>query len=426
MTPEQNMQYPANDEIDLIELAEKLWDEKWVIALVTAVITFVALLYALLATPQYQTQSTLRPVAIKGLDELNRLDVIQLTPEDALARVGAELESYESRLAYYIDNRPLFAALESENLSVEQNFARINAHALSITRPDAKRDEGRPPFITLKMDYPKGVDGHLIVNGMVDYAIARATAGLISDVDALVANRLAALEREIYTARASYEADKEVRIASLTEEDTLKRAQLKDELQALRTQLRQHRENRIAQLEEAISIASTLGIRKPTTPSSMAQEQRSSGNVVRTEVTNQTPPLYFMGTEALEAERKALQSRESDDFTEPRIVEINKELQLLEHNRTIETLQARENEDLFLAELAELRAERARLRALQVNPDKLKMVRVDQMAVQPAAAVKPKKAMIVALGMVLGGMLGGMVALVRIVIRKRRQAQKPA
>lgn len=423
MTPEQNMQYPANDEIDLIELAEKLWDEKWVIALVTAVITFVALLYALLATPQYQTQSTLRPVAIKGLDELNRLDVIQLTPEDALARVGAELESYESRLAYYIDNRPLFAKLESENLSVEQNFARINARALSIARPDAKRDEGRPPFITLKMDYPKGVDGHLIVNGMVDYAIARATAGLISDVDALVANRLAALEREIYTARASYEADKEVRIASLTEEDTLKRAQLKDELQALRTQLRQHRENRIAQLEEAISIASTLGIRKPTTPSSMAQEQRSSGNVVRTEVTNQTPPLYFMGTEALEAERKALQSRESDDFTEPRIVEINKELQLLEHNRTIETLQARENEDLFLAELAELRAERARLRALQVNPDKLKMVRVDQMAVQPAAAVKPKKAMIVALGMVLGSVLGGMVALTLVIIRKRKKAE---
>ena len=65
-----------------------------------------------------------------------------------------------------------------------------------------------------------------------------------------------------------------------------------------------------------------------------------------------------MGTEALEAERKALQSRESDDFTEPRIVEINKELQLLENNRTIETLQARENEDLFLAELAMMRAER--------------------------------------------------------------------
>ena len=90
MIPEQKQHRPANsDEIDLLELAEKLWQEKWFIALVTAAVTFVALLYALLSTPQYQTQSTLRPVAIKSLDELNRLDVIKLEPVDALARVAA-------------------------------------------------------------------------------------------------------------------------------------------------------------------------------------------------------------------------------------------------------------------------------------------------------------------------------------------------
>ena len=142
------------------------------------------------------------------------------------------------------------------------------------------------------MDYPKGVDGPLIVNGMVAYAIDRATEGVISDVDALVTNRLAALEREIYTARANYDADKEMQIARLSEADILKRAQLKDELQALRTQLRQRRENRIDQLEEAISIASALGI-KADHPIQHGQEIRSSGNVVRTEVTNQAAPLYY-------------------------------------------------------------------------------------------------------------------------------------
>lgn len=415
-----------DDEIDLFELAENLWKEKILIALVTAVVTFIALAYALLATPQYQTQSTVRPPALKSLDELNGLEIVEMEPEEALAKVAAELDSYDARFEYYRNNRELFTELESENRSLEQNFERINSGALKVIRPDPKRADSQRPFVSLQFEYPRGVDGPQIVNGLVAHAVERALAEVSSDLEALVANRLSVLERQINTARVSYDAEKEARIAMLMEEDGLKRAQLNDELNALRTQLRQRRENRIAQLEEAISIASALGIKKPTTPSGMSQEQRSTGNVVRTEVTNQTPPLYFMGTDALEAERKALQSRTSDDFTEPRIVEINKELQLLENNRTIEMLQARENEDLFLAELAKLRSERARLKSLELDPQKLSLVRIDQVAVQPVSAIKPKKPMILALGIVLGGMLGGMIALVRIVIRKRKQAQKLA
>lgn len=414
-----------DDEIDLFELAENLWKEKILIALVTAVVTSVALAYALLATPQYQTQSTLLPPALKGLGELNSLEVIEIEPEDALALVAAELDSYEARFDYYRNNRGLFTKLESDSRSLEQNFERVNT-ALKVIRPDSRQADNQRPFVSLRIEYPRGVDGPQIVNGLVTYAIQRAVVEVSSDFEALVANRLLALDRRINTARASYDAEKEVRIATLMEQDNLKRAELNDELSALRNQLRQRRDNRVAQLEEAISIASALGIKKPTTPSGMSQDQRSTGNVVRTEVTNQTPPLYFMGTDALEAERKALQSRTSDDFTELRITEINKELQLLESNRTIEMLQVRENEDLFLAELAKLRSERARLKSLELDPQKLSLVRIDQVAVQPTAPIKPNKKLIVVMGGMLGGMLGGMIALVRIVIRKRKQAEKPA
>lgn len=355
------------------------------------------------------------------MDELNRLDIIQLTPEQALSKVGAELDSYETRFDFYRNNRELFAEIESDGLTLEQNFERFNREALEVIRPDPRRDEELAPFIRLQMKYPKGVAGPQIANQLVEHAIDRATAVVLSDVEALIANRLAVLARGIATARASYEAEKEVRIAHLTEDDKLKRAQLNDELLALDTELRQRRENRIAQLDEAIGIASALGIKKPTTPSNMAQETRSSGNVVRTEVTNQAPPLYFMGTDTLEAERRALQARETDDFTEPRIAAIKKELQLLETNRTVELLQAREDEDLFLADLARLRAERSRLRGLSVDPERLALVRIDQVAVQPASAIKPKKAMIVAVGMILGGILGTAVAGFRSLLSKRRR-----
>lgn len=215
-------------------------------------------------------------------------------------------------------------------------------------------------------------------------------------------------------ARANYEATKEVKIAKLTEEDSLKRAQLNDELAALRQQLKTRRDNRINQLNEAIRIATSLGISKPTTPSSLgAAEITGQGSVIRTEVNNQQIPLYFMGSEALQAERKALLARRSDDFTEPRVAQIARELKLLEHNRQIEVLISRENDDLFLKDLAGWREEAARLRALALDASALKLVSIDQRAVEPRRPIKPKKALIVALALVLGTMLGLFIALVR-------------
>lgn len=54
--------------------------------------------------------------------------------------------------------------------------------------------------------------------------------------------------------------------------------------------------------------------------------------------------------------------------------------------------------------------------------DKLNLVRIDQVAVEPTSPIKPKKSLIVALGIVLGGMLGVFAALIRSMIRKRKNA----
>lgn len=54
--------------------------------------------------------------------------------------------------------------------------------------------------------------------------------------------------------------------------------------------------------------------------------------------------------------------------------------------------------------------------------DKLNLVRIDQVAVEPANPIKPNKKLIVAIGIMLGGMLGVFVALIRSMIRKRKNA----
>ena len=419
-----------SDEIDLLELFRKLWSQRLLIALVTAVCLCLAAVYAFLATPVYQIQSVLRSPQVKDLDELNRTEVYKLSTAEALKRVGSALDSYEVRLEFFRAYPALFAELAKEGITPEQTFDAFNEKAFKLLVPDSKKaDENLTAYVGLQLDYSATLDGVTILNQLVDFAIQHERDKLEQDVRIIIENRLRNLALSITSARASYEASKESRIVQLDEADRLKRALLQDELGALRTQLKTRRENRIAQLGEAIRIADALGIRKPTTPSALGQEQRSTqGNTVRTEVNNQQIPLYFMGTDALEAERKTLQQRKSDDFTEPRIGEILKELQLLENNRQIEVLKLRENEDLFLTDLAKLREEESRLRNLKVDFDSLRLVTIDQRAIEPSKPIKPKKTLILALGLVLGGMLGVFIALVRGMLRgaQSRQPRLPA
>ncbi|UIP87259.1 Wzz/FepE/Etk N-terminal domain-containing protein [Pseudomonas phenolilytica] len=408
----------ANDEIDLVELFRALWRQRLLIVGVTFAATLIAAAYAFLATPYYQTKTYLRPVPQSTLDQLNETGIYKLTPEDALSRVASGLSSYDKRLDYFLSNQALFQAIEPKGDSPEQAFADFNEQAFEMLHPDPKKTENRSAYVGLKLTYPKGMEGSAIVNGFVDYVLELERKEIAEDLKSLIANRLASLDMNMEAQRANYSASKEAKIATLLEDAALKRAQLQDELAALRAELKIRRNNRIQELNEAIIIADSLGIRTPTSPSAMTASARSGTQVIRTEVTNQEAPLYFLGTEALTAERDALKNRTSDDFVEPRIAEIQSELTLLENNREVEILKAREGEDLYLTNLAQLREEASRLKGIKLDTERLRLVRLDQPALQSLNPIKPKKALILALGLVLGAMLGIFVALVRSLMNR--------
>lgn len=421
---DQSPRSHRDDEIDLVELLQSLFRQKYLILTVACVVTLVAAAYAFLATPYYQVQSILRPVERGSLDELNGTGVYELTPEEALSRVASSLSSYESRLKFFRDHQELFAGLVEPGRSLEQTFEEFNRSAFTMLQPDPKKTNNLSAFAGISLIYPKGVDGVEVVNALVTDVLKDERERIAADLQVLIANRLFSLEKKIEAARASYEASKEAEIANLLEQDALRRADLQDELQALRGELKTRRENRIKLLDEAVQIAESLGISKPTTPSAMADAQRQ-GQVVRTEVNSREIPLYFMGSEALRAERQALSERRSDDFSEPRIAEIEKELDLLSHNRRVEVLGQRQNEDLYLKDLAEWRQEAAQLKGIKFDTSSLQLVRVDQLALEPLSAVKPKKALIIGVAGVAGLMLGVFAALMRNLLRSREAGNLP-
>ncbi|RRV21175.1 chain-length determining protein [Pseudomonas sp. s199] len=416
----------ATDEIDLVELFRALWRQKLLIIGITLIAAVIAAAYAFLATPYYETRTYLRPVPKSNLDQLNETGIYKLTPEEAINRVAGGLSSYDNRLDFFLNNQELFQNIPKRGDSLEQTFAAFNETAFEMLHPDPKKTDNRSAFVGLKLTYPKGMDGASVVNDFVSYVVELERQEIADDLESLINNRLSSLDMKMEAQRANYNASKEAKIAALLEESALNRARLQDELAALREELKTRRTHRIQKLNEAIAIAESLGIRTPTTPSAMTQSTRSGTQVIRTEVTNQEIPLYFMGTEALAAERDALASRKSDDFIEPRIAEIQSELAMLEHNREVEILENREEEDLYLADLAKLREEAARLKGIKLDTERLRLVRLDQLALQSLSPVKPKKPMIIALGLVLGGMLGVFIALIRsLMVRSAARHPSP-
>ncbi|PLP89233.1 chain-length determining protein [Pseudomonas sp. FFUP_PS_473] len=410
----------AHDEIDLFAMMQSIWKQKKLIAAMALFVGAIAGAYAFLATPEYEVSTLLRPAALNDLDALNRTEVYSLPPGKALVRVGAALDSYDTRLSYFRANPKLFEAFGKAGQSPEQVFEEFNRDSLKLVQPDPKKADLLSAYVGLEMRYPKGIAGDEILNGFVQYAIENERKQIAADLKVIISNRLSELDDKLDAARAAYDAEKEGKIATLLEADNLKRAQLQDELKALRVQLKVRREDRIAQLDESISIARSLGLKKPSTPSSMASEGGAGSNIIRTEVNNQQIPLYFMGTDALEAERKALRQRTSDDFVDPQVAQIRKELLLLNTNRQVEVLNQRENEEVFLSGIEPLRAERMRLANINIDMQQLNLVNVDRLALQPVDPIKPKKALVVGLGLLVGILCGLIFAISRHFLMSHR------
>lgn len=410
-------------EIDLLALLQSLGQQWKLIAGIAVAVFLLALMYAVFATPVYQAKSVLRAAELRDLDRLNLLDLYSLEREVALQQIGNELESYSTRLDFFRDNPELFKALENTNRSLEQAFDVFNEDAFQVKRSEQQKDgQQRSRYVEITMDYSPGLNGPAILNGLVAYVHEQEKRRVKADVSALADNRIERLERQLNTALVAYQAAVETEVAQLREQDELKQRELEDELTALRLELRNQRLNRLEKLNEAIYIATELGITNPTTLSSLSQEQqqRINTNVIRAEINSQNKdPLYFMGTRALLAEKEVLSLRESDDFMNPRIAQIYKELELLKNNRRVEMLLARDNEKLFLESNSQIRSDIARLRELKTDLNDLRLVRLDQMAVEPVAPIRPKRMLVLALGVVLGLLAGVGVALVRSVLRYR-------
>ncbi|MNF99705.1 hypothetical protein D3C84_826160 [compost metagenome] len=142
------------------------------------------------------------------------------------------------------------------------------------------------------------------------------------------------------------------------------------------------REDRVARLKEALTVAETVGLEDPPVISSQMVNQLTA--VMEGDL------MYMRGARALKAEIRSLESRASDDP--------------------------------FIPELRSLEERQALYKGIEIDPETVAVFRMDGQIEVPEVPVKPRKVMVLAIGLVIGAVVGLIIAFIRLMMRKRLPA----
>lgn len=402
------------DEIDLAELVARIWKNKLLVIATTFLFTLIAVAYVLIAKPTYELKATFRPVLNSEFSTLNLSGVVEMTPDQAFVQFRRNLVSRElHKQLFDLPGIGDHFLTEHDSFTPDQLYE-IFDESIEIVVPVAKKNEVLVSDVNnIKFEHEVPEYGVDVVNRLLQLSNKVSVDELAAEYDKIKNRKILYLEDSIKKNLRIAREVRERRIEALTEKNTLDISNVQDKLDVIREKAKAKRLDRMKRLEEAILISKALKIESPTTYAQYTQKVPSSGTLVNAQVNNQDEPLYLRGTRFLSAELNALKARENDDIDEASIRDLEAELKILKRNREIETLKVREDDRAFIMDqIQPLMDQLESLKIHTVDFGNMKFMRIDSVATVPEKPIKPKKRLIVAIALVLGGMVGIFLALI--------------
>ena len=370
-----------DDEIDLFDLIDDVRDKwRWVVGLALFGL-LVAALYVVVAEPVYRTEAVIKDAPASDLVAFNQPAL--RTTLILEARKDVEKEDEEG------DEGPSLSAEPVFELDSEQAFMGARAVVRSVATRKAFYQslmQGSDETLKALIYDAEYTDEQNLALFLERFGFSDPSAKQLLDVYFTVTFELADAERATrvlndYVAFALGRYDRQIR--SELGRKLSAQLQLNESwADSLRATYHAEKRRRIIELNEAAEIAKVIGQSQPF--------YNSNDVVVSSE-----PPLYMMGEKALRAEVAQLESRTN-----------------------------LETEDLFIKGLPEILQNTALLESVSVDWDSVNYALIDQPALLPLSPAKPKKILVLGLGVVGGLMLGLVAALVaagaaRHVVRPR-------
>lgn len=341
-----------SDEIDLRDLILTLWASRLLIIVITTLVFLGAAVYAFQSTPVYETQAQTLPPPASGLESYNTAHQMSGPAAEGVApdiRITDAIPTLSPNDAYQLFLRHV------SSVTLRQEF--FQEHYLpyrsdSDTPSEAERSRLWKQFNTqLSITLPRKAEDNNLMRMTLQGENPELIADWLNDYLAMA------------IARTQIEFSE-----NLTSAVHQRRSSLEEQASTLRAGQQQQRQHEIIRLEEALALAEAIGLEEPP----------SAGNLI-TSYSGET--TYMRGARALRSELELLRNRQNDDPFIEGLPTISKRLELLNN--------------------------------IDVSPERIMVATIDEPARIPQDPIKPRKALILALGLVLGGMLGIFIALMR-------------
>lgn len=253
-------------------------------------------------------------------------EVFSFNNEQALERLTRELtrrENLGQAIARFQASRqsvPVAALLSAYMLDEE----RLDVLVRRVDSNERLEAGGRSIQIEIKGTHPR--IGMRLLNELFVVAHERAIAETARD-------RRTAMENE--ERRLGF-------VLAATQPQKRNRELLGFELDALIKEALARRKNQLIQLKEALDVAEAIGQAKPSLPDFVMSD---SGRSNAGGIDGRSVPLFLFGSEALREQIKLLEARASDDHEDPRILEIRRDLDLLDRAGAGRVLRLRGDRD---------------------------------------------------------------------------------
>lgn len=326
-------------EYDVFDLGEGVWRQRWLVLVVTAVVTIVFALYAIAVRPVYQATLNLLPPLDSDIDQLNfgrangRGLLVPITAKFVNDAYLRNLQSDSLRQLFYKDIYLPSIGLDASAHPQPGLYAKFNGQFLVVLNGAEQQSA-----VTVMAQDPKQA---------ADWAVRYA---------------------ELAGDQTKHEL-----VARVASDFKVEANNLQQAIDSARASAKLERNDRIAQLTEALKISKSIGLEKPPIIDSNLSAEVSAGM--------NGSLMYMRGSKALESE--------------------------------IQTLQMRPSDDPFVKDLREREEQVAFYRSSKVTPDQFAVYRQDGAVVTPESPIKPRKVLLVAVGLFTGLFVGLLIALAR-------------
>lgn len=437
-TPPQTVIYgqlpdQVNDEINLGEVIRGLLGQWKLLVGITAIGTLLAIVIALTLPVVYQPSVTLSlPLASNtaAVDTINKMvgenSNIPSTPQAIFSHFYNVLRA-ENILANFMQETGYLNKLYPDSNEPESVLLAeiLEGFQLVINEPSVEKKGAyiaNPKRVTLSIEAEDEAVGVDVLNQYVGYVNKTLVQNAKNNANGIIENKIDLLNKIIARQREQYLQERLLSISKMEQDNEKEIALLEEQITAYLEKSKKNRATRIANAEEALAMAKSLGIMYPTTVDNLAQKGQKEGTIKTaiTVVDKQSASLYLQGEKYLSTLIQTLEKRESDEEYLSEINTLREKIHIIKNDQVLVALKKRTSDDPWIPELSIKLAKISSLQSLQPDFSSMISFNLDAPAIVTNEKIKPKRVVIVMTGIIFSFFLALFITLIHISILKNQ------